>query len=409
MKITGNQPTQAEYFYDALVSKFPGLGTRIFQFALTPFAASWADGTAESAYGAASVTSSEVGGFFMSGSNFYNAYRDLVNSLKVTNPNKDPNYLTIQTELKNQTAAYNVLLQKAQSAYSNYKALNTDSKGNALDFTTWSTSVFGANYGSQLQQQNTLIAGLTSRLGQILTDLDAPHAAAVASLKDDQITITPANGTAMKVPRFSISGNLTQDKSRWDLATSPELDVTLKSTGTVKTPWKVLYHQQIDQHCFNTSTDNTINTTRIITDSQYSLNLQAIGLESYNIQRGTWYDPSFVNPSVALEPGGSETNASLFGPKGPLHLVPEVFVVMYKPKMTLTVTTETYEQYIEGKAGVSVNWLDIFGLRFDAGEASGIKVVKGATTTTVNMPIPGGSVPQVIGVASKNTFLKPAS
>ncbi len=407
-KIT-NQTTQAEYFYDALVSKFPGLASDIFQFATTPIPATWVDGNESSVYSNASRTSTNVSGFYVPGTNFYNSYASLVNSLKVSNANKDPNYLTTLRDYNNLQAIYTTELQSAQAAYSTWKSLNSDGSGNAPPFPTWLNSVNGFQYNSKLNNIQGQMTALQSNLTRITKELKSPYAVASENLTKDQITVTFPNGAPQKLPRFGISGNLANDKINWDTAPKGQyaLDITITGNETIKHPWKILYTQCVEEHCLNFSTKNAVNTSRIIQDEHYSLNFKAVGAESYPIEMGTWYDPTVVNPDIPIEPGGDFNSASFFGLNGPLHLVPSAFFVLYKPTMTLTVTTTTYEQYIKGKASASVNWLNIFGIRFDVSQGSGIIEKSGPTTTTITMPIPGANTPQIIGLQSKNTFLAP--
>ena len=399
--------TQAEYFYDALVSKYPGLATGIFQFSVTPYPATWADGTGWSDYSSATVTSETVNGFYTPGSGFFNSYQSLIMALKVPDPKKDPNYLSTLKNFNDANNVYNTALTAAHQAYSTWKAMNTDSSGNATPFDTWLQSIDGASFDSNLTQLAAQAKSYSDALQRIRSTMSFPYSQATQDLTLDQITVTAPNGTAMTVPRFGMGGNLAQDVATWDQMGDQDwgLDITLTGTDTVTSKWKVLYSQQVEQKCFTTSTENAVNVNRIITDEQYSLRLRAKGASSYQIQRGNWYHPTVVNPNVELEPSGDVTSAMLFGPDGPLHLVPDAFFVMYKPEMTLTVTTTTYDQYIDGKAGGSVNWLDIFGLRFDVSQGSGIKVDKGPTPTTVHMPMPEGAVPQIVGLQSKDTFL----
>lgn len=409
------QQTQFKYFYNALVNKFPGLGTNdatdVFQFSTVPYAAGWADSSAESIYASANITSTSVGPYLVPGHGFDTSYATLIRSLKVPNSTNNRDYQQAQTQLNDVAAQYKGELDKANAAYSDWKATNTAKNGTTPPFEKWLLSINGQEYQAVLHQLSTQMTALTNTLADITKTLDAAESAAQAALTTDQMTITPSAGDTIKVPRFSISGNLANDKAKWDeyQADQWDLEVTIDSSATITHKWKVLYEQSVDQQCFTTSAEGAINVSRIIQDREYSLTLKAKGVELYNIVRGEWYDPVYVNPHVPLEanvPG--VTDESMFGVNGPLHLIPEGLVVIYKPTMSLTTTTETYEQYISGHAGVDVDWLDIFGLRFNFGESSGIKVAQGPTTTTVEMPIPGASAPQVFGVQSKVAFLPPS-
>ena len=412
---TGEQ-TQFKYFYDALVNKFPGLatadGSTVFQFATVPYAAEWVDGTLESIYNSANITSAGVGGFLTPESGtFYNGYSTLITSLKVPDSTSNKDYTHAQTMVANVANELNVILLKAHSAYSNWKAQNQSENGTVDSFGKWLASVDGFQYNSEILAKQSELTTLRNQLAKITKTMNGAIGKAQADLSSDQIGITPLGGESEQVPRFGISGNLSQDKTNWDSydADTWDLDITINSKTVVKSDWKILYDQSVEQKCLTTKTRNKINTSRIIQDKAFSLNFKSKGAEAYNIVRGGWYFPTFVNPSVALEPNIPGVNTqSVFGLHGPMHLVPETLVVLYKPSMTLTTTTETYEQYIGAHADADVNWLDIFGFRFDIGQNSGIKKVSGPKTTTIEMPIPGDSTPQVFGVNSKVAFAPPS-
>ncbi|MEM7799523.1 MAG: hypothetical protein AAF633_10060 [Chloroflexota bacterium] len=403
------QTTQAEYFYDALVSKFPGLGTDIFQFSTTPLPASWVSGNPYDEYSWASGVSQNVGGYYVPGSNFFNAYKSLVMSLKVPDPNKDPNYRTTLTSFDDLDSQLKVEMQSAHANYTNWKAQNTDASGNAPNFDTWLKSTDGFADNAKIMNLQQQITAIQSNLTRIILELESPYKDATEGLTKDTVTITWPNGEAQTLPRFGIGGNLVEDKSNWDSAPEGQFDLDLTLTGeaTVTHPWKILYQQSVSEKCLSFQTENKINVARIIQDKAYSLNFKAVGAASYPIERGSWYQPTIVNPDIPIEPSSDITPQSLFGINGALHLVPSAFFVIYKPTMTLTVTTTTYEQYIKGQAGASVNWLNIFGIRFDVSQGSGIIEKSGPETTTITMPIPGTNTPQIIGLQSKNTFLAP--
>ncbi|MDF2986045.1 MAG: hypothetical protein K0R50_1555 [Eubacterium sp.] len=78
---------------------------------------------------------------------------------------------------------------------------------------------------------------------------------------------------------------------------------------------------------------------------------------------------------------------------------------MYKPTITLTVSTQTYKQQFVANANLDIDWIELIGFRFKFnGLASLQPVDNGDNTVTLTFRSPDNAVPQILGVTSKVEF-----
>lgn len=99
-------------------------------------------------------------------------------------------------------------------------------------------------------------------------------------------------------------GYLAGDFSRWMSYKEGENDfsVDINASKKIVHPWKTTYETKVTQKCFSTSVEVNVDTSRIISDIHYNLKYKAVGLNSYNIERGKWYRSAYVDPSVQFYP-----------------------------------------------------------------------------------------------------------
>lgn len=180
----------------------------------------------------------------------------------------------------------------------------------------------------------------------------------------------------------------------------------INSDSVIESLWKTVYSTQVVQTCWKTSVETKVDTFRIITDNHYNLKVQAVGVQGYQVTRGRWYNPAFVTPDAQIVQGATSlTNDSFFGLSGCLHLIPETIFVMYKPTITLTVSSKTYKQQFEANASLDIDWIELIGFRFSfKGLASLQPVENGDNTVTLTFRSPDNAAPQILGVTSKVVF-----
>ena len=406
--------TQFDYLYDALTDKFPGLtgdtgGAAVFQFTAAPIAADWVTGNDAEAYNLANTVPLNLGGFYEPGNTLDNAFMDLILSVKPANYSDNAAYTQAQTALTGLTSSQGQIAANANSAYIEWAANNPGANGAPAETkTAWLLDPLGgAVWQAKLNQIQTQITNQSNKIAAIVASMDGALARAQAAASTDKMPISRGGGPAIQVPSVTIGGDLGGDLARWAVypAGQYEFSVELEGSYTTTTPWKTLYTTSASQHCWQTSVSVDVDTSRIIQDVNYKLEVNAVGVESYQISRGQWYDADYVTPNVQLTPGTTVTSDTFFGLAGTLHLIPTELFVMYKPTFKLTISTATYQQQFVANANADIDWIDIFGFRFGFdGLASLQPVDNGNSTTTLTFASPDGAIPQIIGVTSKNEW-----
>lgn len=402
--------TQFDYLYDALTQKYPGLtgdpgGAAVFQFAAAPISADWTTGNDAEAYDIANAVPLNLDGFYDKGDSLDTSYQDLIASVRPANYTNNPDYVQASSVVNGLTNSFAQTVANANSAYQEWAAVNPGANGVAAETKTqWLLDPLGgAVWQAKLTQVQTQLQNETSKLAAIVKTMDAALARAQSAASTDTMPISRAGGTAIQVPSVTIGGDLGGDLARWAAYPDDQYDfqVVLDGSYTVKSPWKTLYTTTTSQHCWKTSSTVTVDTSRIIQDVNYKLEVNVVGVESYPITRGAWYDPSYVSTGVQLAPGATVTSDTFFGLAGTLHLIPETLFVMYRPTFKLTISTETYKQQFEANADVSVDWIDLFGFRFNFDGLASLQPVDNGTTTMLTFASPTNASPQIIGVTSK--------
>lgn len=402
--------SQFNYLYDALTKKYPGLtgdpdGTSVFQFTTTPTQASWSTGTDLNAYDIANAVPLDLNGFYTPGDQLDTAYKDLIVSIEPANYADNQSYTKAQTRLGALNQSQTQIIQNANSAYYTWVANNTASDGTpTATKTEWLLDPLGgASWQNKLTAIQNKIASQTAKLSSIVKSMDGALARAQAAALTDTMPIS-RGGPAIQVPAVSISGNLGDDLERWADYKDGQYDfeVVINKDSVIKHPWKTTYKTTVKQDCWTTSASVNVNTARIISDVHYRLKVTAVGMGTYKITRGKWYDSNYVDPNVKIAAGATVSSDTFFGLKGSLHLVPDTIFVMYKPTFQMTMSTEVYKQQFVANADAKIDWLNIFGFRFKFdGLASLQPVSEDNNKTTITFSSPDSAKPQIIGVVSK--------
>jgi hypothetical protein len=409
-----DQPNQFEMLYDALATKYPGLttapsGTAVFQFAMSPMLANWDDGTNTPLYDLARSVSTDLGGFWAPSGGIDTSYRDLIASVKPANYSDNPAYQQQQTILGALTSQQSQIAGQAQAAYQEWAAVNQGQGGVAAKtMTQWLADPLGGmSWQNKADALETQIQRTTDKITAIVGSMDSALAMAQAACDPNKMTDTMQisnGGKSTPVPAFRIGGDLAGDLARW-AAYQPgtyEFQATMDQSTVITTPWKTLTTTTVHADCWGANVDTHVDTSRIITDVNYAMEVSFVGLNSYQVSRGTWYDPSYVKPSVEIAPGATVTNDTFFGVDGSLHLIPLVFLVGYRPTFKLTISTEVYKQEFEANASVDIKFISMFGWQFNFDGLASLQPVQGANnTTTVTFDSPPSSLPQLLGVVSQ--------
>lgn len=406
------QRSQYEFLFDALAQKYPGLAdvneSTFFQFAQAPVAARWISGNDIEAYDIANSVPGNLGGFWVAAGPFDAAYASLLRSIQPKEGDTNDDYVAIQRKLVDQESVYDVTAKDANADYFTWLANNPGPNGTAsASKNAWLQDPLGGKgWGEKLDTIQAKIDEYTSELAKILGAMDGALSAAMARLGTDNMPVSNG-GPARQVASLRIDGNLTDDKARWDSYHAGEFDfdVIINAQAEIKSPWRTVYTTEVHHDCWSTSTSVNVNTSRMIADEKYQLRVRAVGLEAYHISRGGWYDQTFVNPKQKIVQGSAGvTNDSFFGLQGSLHMIPETIVVLYKPTLQLTISTDMYKEQFEANADASVNWLDLFSFRFNVDGLASLQPVEGGETTTVTFASPDNAIPQILGVSSTSAF-----
>jgi len=412
------QDSQFDYLFSAIADKYPAIGqntgTTQFQFAGSPMAANWQKGNSYEAHEFANHVSADVNGFYTPNpGGLIAAYTSLISSIDPgVDGSKDPEYIQLMKQKQDAEADYQSAINSMKAAWAAYSAANQDPKtGQPFETTqAWMADVMGGlQFKTTVDEKAAAVNQITQNIATLVASFNAALAQDQKNLTDPKFQSQyTKQGQSVPLPTITIEGDLGADVSNWDAQGegSYDLDVTLTKDSTIKTPWKTVTRTNVSQHCFHTSVDSSVTSSRLIEDKYYKLRVMLKGFKSYDINFGGWYDPSMVNPKTAKFSPAAVVNASTFfaADGGSLHLIPSQIWVMYQPQIELTISTEYYKETIQGALKTNINWLDILSMRFSASAGHSI-VNEGEETTTITFKSPTVQGPQVYGVTSLNATM----
>ncbi|CAM4091330.1 hypothetical protein FLSI110296_13345 [Flavobacterium sinopsychrotolerans] len=411
--------SQFDYLFSAVADKYPAIGQNTdstqFQFSGSPMAANWKTGNDINAYNIANSVSADTNGFYTPNpGSLFNAYSDMILSISPSiDGSTDPTYLKTLKLFTDASTNYQTALDNAIIAWTSYKQQNMNPK-TGLPVETqaeWlADELGGLQYQTAIDDANKVKTATGNNLALLVQSLNAALASDQKKLVDPANTSNykKADGSLTVLPTITLNGDLGTDVTNWDSypATQYDLDVTLTKDSTVTTPWKTVYTTNVEQHCFSTSVDTSISSTRLIQDSNYKLRVMCKGLKAYNVTFGNWYSPSFVDPTTAqFSPAAGVTSETFFSAtNGSLHMIPSQIWVMYQPTIELTISTDTFKETVQGTLNSSIDWVDILSFRFDCTAGASMAEV-GETTTTITFNSPVLQGPQIFGVTSLKEIL----
>ncbi len=411
--------SQFDYLFSAIANKYPAIGqstdTTQFQFTGSPLAANWTNGNDIDAYNTANSVAADVNGFYTPNpGSLTNAYGSLISSITPgVDANKDTTYQKLMSQLNTARDNYQGAITQAQVAWKSYAEQNVNPDTGLPNETQneWLQSTLGGlKYSKKIKEYSDQEKDLVTKISTLSKSFNAALGLAQENFNaaENKSNYIKADGSSIKLPTITIGGDLGSDLADWKSYQDGEydLDVSLNKSSTVVTPWKTVQRTQIEQHCFSTSIKTTFSSTRIIEDKDYNLRVMIKGFKSYPVTFGNWYSPSYVNSETAkFSPSATVDSATFFSPdQGSLHMIPSQIWVMYRPKIELTISTETYKQTIERDLAAGVNWVDLMTFRFDTSAGTSIAKV-GEKTTTITFESPIMSSPQIFGVTSLKEIL----
>jgi hypothetical protein len=244
-------------------------------------------------------------------------------------------------------------LANAITAWKTYKAQTGDNS----KFSDWfNTSTFF----NQDQSYKKQVDAINAQQAAIIAALDGPLSATKAALTSAYtMSVTPPGGQPTNMPQTSLSGNLSQDIANWDTYPDDQYDfmVDMTSSDVTSSPWKTVISNQTTATCWSANTNLNIDSSRIITDNNYKTTVKFKGIASYQVQRGSWWNSTLVSPSRKLVQGSIYSSNDFFGPQGYLHLIPTLYLVVYKPSIIIQMSTNTFQQHIVNAVNASAGLL----------------------------------------------------
>lgn len=406
------EQSQYAQLFDALATKYPHIqsedGSTVFQFSASPIEATWKDGTDYAAYSAANTVSQELGGYYIPGSGtLTSAYGTFIHSLKPSSHRANSDLAALMVQRQDLDGERQAKYDNLHQAYSNYKK----EEKSPQPVSDWEADPMGGlEYWEQVDYLSKRIADVDAQIQALTSAMDSELSLAQQAFTDPsyQEQYTLANNKTVTRPRIRIEGSLGEDKNRWNLLKDDEYAFQAELTGetVTSTRWHTIYESTVNHDCLATSTGAKVDTSRIISDSQFKIEVTMKGLQSYKVSFDDWYKPTFVNPKAAkFAEGSTVTPESFFGPQGSLHLTPDTIWVAYRPKFAITVTTDTYKQEFQSEVNAKIDWIDVFGFRIDIGGAANLKSVEQGSTTTVILDTPVSAQPYILGMTSTVHYL----
>ncbi len=401
--------SQYNYLYEGIMTTFPALknltDTR-FQYVASPMSAEWTNQSYDIFYGLADAAPGEAGGFYTVGSGHISeAYANLINSVALSLGENDPAYQKLLDQFNTTVKLYNQKYQEAVDAYILQKSQGSTDAGSV---TEWLQTPAGKAYQKALAQFDKQMDDYSAAMEKIVEKIGEPLSSAQKGLLTDQMSFVDGTKQVITIPRTIIGGDLQGDILRWQKLASNykagisvgfDLDVTMNKDTQLSTDWTATLDVSTKiRPCHPVEIEQKLNIQRILLDEHYSMNLKAIGCNTYPITRGIWYQDTFVRGDMKIYESGTFRISDFFGPKGVLRLIPTMMLVVYHPIIELTVSTKTYKQEIREQLKAYTGPFTFFGLEFDASKAP--KVLEKEEVTTLTLEVADTQPAQLLGVIS---------
>jgi hypothetical protein len=416
--------SQWDYLAMALIKEYRALqnasapqerGKTYFQFAGQPLQADWTSGTDYPAWTRANIVPGDLDGFYRETTSLVaRSYSTYISSIAPTGFQTNPQYQGYQTNLSALESDYATLAGQAMDAFIQWKNRYPEIAGNTTYF-QWLTTegTEGPSWNAQIQnnqeQQNNVKKTIADFVKAVDTDLGSAQQAVTEPANMESFTIGGVTQTELLTTIEDLSTILTKWTSKSEGAY--ELDITIDQETLETGEWQESIQSSVKQNCCSISSSVTIDWKRVIQDTKYKLQVQAIGANNFLIGRGKWYNADWLMASKVEFPQGSRfTMKDFFGEEGTLHMVPVSVFVIYKPKVTLTISTETYTETVKSYYDASAS-VSIFGLNFSLAGGEEKFVQDGPNDTkiiTFDSFSDPTATPLVFGMSSQAFYPPPA-
>lgn len=405
-----------DYLAQGMIKEWPGLqpaqSNVFFQFSGKPIPANWGDGTTYDGWTVANTVPADLEGYYTASTDLVaRAYKDYITSIAPTDFQTNNQYKQYQVELNAFIVENQTISSDAVNAYKTWKARYPDVAGtttyfNWLGLAGTDGPAWNAKLENNLKQQTVTQKSIAA----FMKSVNAPLANAQAEIND-----------ASNLEKFSVAGvsqegllttiaDITSSVANWSTRTPTDpcdLNITINKNTVEAGSWNKVVKTSVKKKCFSISTKTTVDYKRILLDTNFEINVSAVGANTFAIARGSWFDATWLNASNVKLPEGSRfTKDDFFGVKGALHMVPTSALVIYKPKVTITVSSQTYTQTIKKWFDASAT-VSFFGTDYSlsAGESSIVKDgPKNTKIITLNSYNDADAQPLLFGMASQSFY-----
>lgn len=386
-----------EYLGAAIVKQWPNLekidpsnevGNTYFQYSGEPISANWEDGKGFLAWQTANAVPANLDGFYQaSASTVAEEYSTYILAIAPANYEQDPTYQNYYTQL---TALNNKVADLEKQAMDDYIQWTQQYPGiaNGVTFPAWQVmpGTTGPTWTQKISEYTPEIAGLNTQITQYAAAVNLPLSNARTALTDagnqEKLSRDGAVNSYLVTTMDDLTSTLADWASRGTQA-APELDITLSKEDVVAGSWNTVVNSTVSRGCCSISTHTDIDYSRVVLDTNFKIHVEAVGAKIFNIQRGDWFRPEFLKgENVTLPASSNFTMSTFFGEKGTLHMVPVQAFVIYKPQVTITVSTQTYTETIKKWYDSSAS-ISFFGMHFSLDGGEDKFVTNGSDNTTV--------------------------
>ncbi|MFQ5455132.1 MAG: hypothetical protein ACE5EA_02875 [Nitrospirota bacterium] len=404
-----------EYLSMGIIKEWPALQSSednvYFQLAGEPIPAIWKDGEDYEGWRVANTVPANLGGIYVQSSDrVARAYKNYIFSITPSDFEKNQQYQQYQIELADLLNDYNTLSTQAHNAYETFKSRYPDIAKD-LTYEQWlgKEGTEGLSWYAKLQNNEGRQKVINAEIQDFMDSVNKPLSNAQGAVNNKDNYQRFNFGGASQLELLTTIDELSSFKTEWD--NRPEghydLDITI-SKETVETgDWNRVVHKKITKKCASISTRTDIDFTRVIQDTKFKIQVQAVGANTFGINRGDWYQSSWLKATnVKFSEGSRFTMANFFGTKGSLHMVPVRAFVIYKPKVTITINTQTYTEHVKDWHDASAKFT-IFGAEFSLAGGENKFVKDGPENTkviTLDSYSEVGAKPLLFGMSSQSFY-----
>jgi hypothetical protein len=368
---TGTDPTTAMYdaLYSAIAEKFQPILVNPqtplqLQFPLSPLPAGWASGLFgqydQFSLGDDCPISHGLIYLADESQSVYSQYGLWLNGLLSPNRSTDPAYLALAKQLERVNAQISAMYDELSNNFATFQQSPIYDKS-ITTVTQYIQSAYSGSLGVQYGVLNTQAAGISQDMTQYIAGADPVLSAAKTNFA------LPGNTTSYACPPpvdKVVGGVLTIGQGDQSLGTDlPNWQAgSFGAQGFGPVPLQVgtvpVYSQvtvsftiwESDSYFFGLFSDSyetSFSVTEAITTYEnFELDVQLSAMEIYPVFRNSWLSVAALTEYSSDGLVGGLTPGQFFDPNtGTLTLIPAYVVVGFNPTLTLTMSTDAYNQY----------------------------------------------------------------